>query len=161
MRLSLIVAMDERGGIGSCNRLPWTLPKDLKRVREITMGHSILLGRKNYESIGKPLPGRRNIILTRDQTYRANGCEIIHAMEDLFFLCSGENEVFVFGGSEIYELYLPYVDRMYITKIKDSFEVDTYFPDLDWSEWNEVSKEKHVKDEKNPHDFEFALYERK
>lgn len=161
MKLSIIVAMDEAGGIGKDNQLPWKLPKDLQMVKERTMGHSILLGRKNYESIGKALAGRRNIVLTKDQTFQPKECEVIHAMEDLFFLCTKEDEVFIFGGAEIYQLYLPYVDRMYITRVLDCFEADTYFPQVDWSNWIETHSEFYPKDDKNQHDFRFMIYDKK
>lgn len=161
MKLSIIVAMDEQGIIGKDNDLPWNLPNDLKYVREKTLGRSILLGRKNYESIGKPLPGRRNIILTRDNGYKAEGCEVIHSWEDVFFLCSGEEEVFIFGGAEIYELYMPHVTKMYITRIHESFEGNTYFPTLNWTEWQEVSSTEGIQDEKNIYPHTFQVFKRK
>lgn len=161
MKLSIIVAMDEQGVIGKDNKLPWHLPNDLKHVKNTTIGNSILLGRKNYESIGKPLPGRRNIILTRDKHYKAEGCEVIHSWEDLFFLCSGEEEVFIFGGSEIYKLYLPYVTTIYLTRIYEIFEGDVYFPTLNWSEWQEVSSEKGIQDKKNIYPHAFQVFKRK
>ncbi|MFF2531413.1 dihydrofolate reductase [Brevibacillus sp. NPDC058079] len=160
MKLSIIAAVDENGVIGKNNGLPWKLPRELKYVKEKTMGSSIVLGRKNYESIGMPLPGRRNIVLTRDPSYKAEGCEVIHAMEDLFFLTSGEEEVFIFGGAEIYKIYLPYVDKIYLTRIHHSFKGDTFFPNLDLSMWKEHPPIQGITDEYNPYTYFYHVYER-
>ncbi|MBS4209436.1 dihydrofolate reductase [Bacillus sp. FJAT-50079] len=161
MNISLIAAMDINRVIGQNNDLPWRLPRDWQHLKKITMGHPIILGRKNFESIGRPLPGRRNIILTRNSRCTYDGCEIAHTIEDVFELCKGEEEIFIFGGEQIYQMFLPYVERMYITKIHHSFEGDTYFPDFDHEEWKEVSVEKGITDEKNPFVYYFHLYERK
>lgn len=152
--------MDENGLIGKNNDLPWRLPSDLKRVKMITTGHTIVMGRKNYESIGRPLPNRLNVILTRNKEYHAEGCEVIHTPEAIFEMANSDVEVFIFGGTEIYKLFLPYVQSMYVTKIHHSFEGDTYFPSIDWDEWKEISKEEHHANEKDPHDFSFLFYER-
>jgi dihydrofolate reductase len=162
MKLSIIVAFDENGVIGHNNQIPWSLPNDLKHVRAVTMGHSIVLGRKNHESIGKALPGRRNIVLTRNKAFIAPGCEVVHAMEDVFFLCSGEEEVFIFGGTDIYELFMPYVQKMYVTRIHHAFEGDTFFPKIDWDQWDEPEEaEQGVTDEKNQHSYAYHIYTRK
>lgn len=157
---SIIVAMDQNRVIGYKNQLPWRLPKDLEYVRKTTWGHPIVMGRKNFESIGKPLPGRKNIVLTRNRDYRAEGCHVVHSVEDVFRLCDSEEEVFIFGGAEIYRLFFPYVNRLYITKIFHAFEGDTFFPEYREEEWIEVFRQKGVKDKENPYDYVFMIYER-
>ncbi len=159
--ISFLWAQDENGLIGNNNDLPWRLPADLKYFKETTMGHPIVMGRKTYESIGRPLPGRTNIILTRDQDYQAEGCLVFHAREDLLeWIKEKGSEVFITGGSEIFKLFLEDADRLYVTKIGATFEGNTYFPELDWKKWRLVSAEEGPKDEKNPYDYEFQIYER-
>ena len=159
--ISFLWAQDENGLIGNNNDLPWSLPADLKYFKETTMGHPIVMGRKTYESIGRPLPGRTNIILTRDQDYQAEGCHVFHAREDLLeWIKEKGSEVFITGGSEIFKLFLEDADRLYVTKIGATFEGNTYFPELDWKKWRLVSAEEGPKDEKNPYDYEFQIYER-
>src|SRR5690606_3917001 len=120
----------------------------------------IILGRKNYESIGKALPGRRNIILSRDAKLNIVGCEMAHSVEEVFDLCRNEEQIFIFGGEQIYALFMPYVQRMYLTKIHHAFEGDTFFPDIDFGEWREVSVEKGITDDRNPYVYDFHVYER-
>ncbi|ALC81344.1 MULTISPECIES: dihydrofolate reductase [Bacillus] len=160
MKVSIIVAMDKNQVIGKDNKLPWRLPRELQYVKKTTMGCPIIMGRKNYESIGRPLPGRRNIILTREKDYSAEGCEIVHSVEDVFKTCEGEEEIFIFGGEQIYRLFLPYTEKLYITKIHYEFEGDTFFPEIDWNEWEEVSSLQGITDEKNPYTYYFHVYER-
>lgn len=136
--LKLIVAMDRNQVIGNNNDLPWNLPEDLQHVKRLTTGHTIIMGRKNYESIGKPLPHRRNIILTRNPEYVAEGCEVFCSVEEVMNAISNDAEVFVFGGEEIYKLFLPFVTTMHVTEIDETFEGDTFFPVHDWSEWESV-----------------------
>ncbi|MGN1401060.1 MAG: dihydrofolate reductase [Bacillus sp. (in: firmicutes)] len=161
MNISLMVAMDENRVIGKDNTLPWRLPAELQYVKQTTMGHPLIMGRKNHEAIGRPLPGRRNIIMTRDENYLSEGCEVAHSVEDVFRLCEGEDEIFIFGGEQIYRLFLPYVTKMYITKIHHSFGGDTYFPEIDMDEWVEVSKVQGLKDEKNPYVYYYHVYVKK
>lgn len=161
MIVSIIVAMDLNRVIGKDNKLPWRLPAELQYVKKTTMGHPIIMGRKNYESIGRPLPGRRNIIVTRDSSYSVEGCEIAHSVEEVFKLCEGEEEIFIFGGEQIYKLFMPYTEKLYITKIHHEFEGDTFFPEIDYSLWNEVSVEKGIRNEKNPYEYEYYVYEKK
>ncbi|MEH6942622.1 dihydrofolate reductase [Bacillus sp. JJ722] len=161
MIVSIIVAMDEKRVIGMNNQLPWRLPRELQYVKKTTMGHPIIIGRKNYESIGRPLPGRRNIVLTRDVHFQAEGCEIAHSPEEVLKLCANEEEIFIFGGEQIYKLFLSQTDKLYITKIHHAFEGDTFFPEIDYSEWNEVFVEQGITDEKNPYTYYFHVYERK
>jgi dihydrofolate reductase len=157
--ISLLVAMDTNRVIGKDNDLPWHLPADLKYFKNVTIGHPIIMGRKTHESIGRPLPGRENIIITRDKSYKAEGCKVVNSIEET--LVSGDREVFVIGGAEIFKQVLPDADRIYITYIEDEFEGDTFFPEIDDSEWMVISKEKGPKDDKNPYDYYFVVYERK
>lgn len=161
MIVSIIVAMDLNRVIGKDNTLPWRLPRELQYVKKTTMGHPIILGRKNYESIGRPLPGRRNIILTRDRQFKADGCEIAHSIEDVYKMCKGEEEIFIFGGEQIYKLFLQDTNRIYLTKIHYEFEGDTFFPDIDESEWKEISVEQGITDEKNPYIYYYHILEKK
>jgi dihydrofolate reductase len=160
LTISFIVAMDNNRVIGKNNDLPWRLPKEWQYVKKTTMGHSIILGRKNFESIGKALPGRRNIILTRDTSYSAQGCEVAHSVAEVLAMCRGEEEIFIFGGEEIYRLFLPYADKLYMTKIDHEFDGDTCFPEVDYSEWDEISVEQGITDEANPYSYYFHVYTR-
>lgn len=162
MCFSLIVAMDANGLIGSDNQLPWSLPADLKFVRNTTMGMTVVMGRKNFESIGKALPGRQNVILTRDKTFSSPDCEIYHSVEDIIDAFDEKgDEIFIFGGSEVYRQFLPHVSAMFITRIHHHFEGDVYFPEIDWSEWEETSSIKGTVDDKNIYPHTFHMYERK
>lgn len=161
MNISLIAAMDKNRVIGRDNDIPRRLPKDWEYVKKTTFGCPIILGRKNFESIGKPLPGRRNIILTRDLEFTFKGCEIAHSKEDVFEMCKSEKEIFIFGGEQIYQLFLPYVKKMYLTKIHDEFSGDTFFPEINFDEWNEVFINKGITDDKNPYTYYFHVYEKK
>ncbi|WP_226530521.1 dihydrofolate reductase [Metabacillus niabensis] len=159
--ISLIVAMDKYRLIGRDNQLPWHLPQDLAYFKKVTMNHKIIMGRKTFESIGRPLPGRENIIVTRDSTYSQEGCTILHSIDEILELSSrSDEELFVIGGAEIFKEILPVSDRLYITEIDDEFEGDTYFPDRKETEWKKISVEKGTKDAKNPYDFEFVVYEK-
>jgi dihydrofolate reductase (trimethoprim resistance protein) len=153
--------MDNNRVIGKNNDIPWRLPKEWQYVRKTTMGHPIIMGRKNYESIGRALPGRRNIILTRDQAYSAEGCEIVHSAEDAIKVCQNEDEIFVFGGEQVYNLFLPYVGKMYITIIDYEFDGDTYFPKVNFEEWNEVFVQKGITDKENPYSYYYYVYEKR
>lgn len=166
--LSAVVAMSDNSIIGVDNRLPWHLPADLKHFKEITLNHIVLMGRKTYESIGKPLPKRTNIVLTRDTNFKAPGCIIIHSvLEALQFAEKKTNEthksqeVFVIGGTEIYHLLLPYCDRIYLTLIHQHFAGDTFFPVIQKLDWQEVKRIDCKKDTNNPYDYSFIWLERK
>lgn len=159
--LSLIVAMDENRLIGRDGDLPWRLSNDLKHFKSVTMGHPILMGRKTWESLGKPLPGRRHLVLTRDQGYVAEGVEVVHDLDQALSLCWETNQVFVIGGAEIYKLVLPRVDQMIITHVDAVLEGDTWFPEVDWEQWQVEKRERHAADERNEYDHEFVVYKRK
>lgn len=147
--ISFIAAMDENRVIGKNNGMPWHLPADLKHFKKVTNGHPIIMGRKTYESIGRPLPGRTNIILTRDREYKAEGCKVIHSVSELDAYHKDAAEVFVIGGAAIFEQTFPLADRMYLTIIHETFSGDTYFPEWDEKEWVVTSEEKGTVDEKN------------
>jgi dihydrofolate reductase len=160
--ISLIWAMDENRVIGSYNKLPWHLPEDLKFFKRVTMGHPIVMGRKTHESIGKPLPGRENIVITRDRQFRSEGCLILHSIDDLLDYTSKTNEeVFVIGGAEIFKEVLPHADHLYLTMIHHQFEGDTFFPVFHMDKWELESRQMGLKNEKNPFEYEFLVYKRK
>lgn len=159
MIISAMVAVGENNVIGKNNDIPWRLPNDWAYLRRITMGHSIILGRKNYESIGKPLDGRKNIILTKNKNYKAEGCHIAYSIKDALSKCEGE-EVFILGGEEIYQQFLPYTQKLYITKIHATFEGDRYFPEIDISLWKEIYTEKGIQNDRNPYEYYFHVFEK-
>jgi len=158
--VSLIAAMGRGRVIGRANTLPWRLPADLKHFKENTLGKPVVMGRLTYESIGKPLPGRRNIVITRDQSYRAEGCEVVDSIEAALAAAEGAEEVMVMGGAMLYQQMLPSADRLYITYIDSDFEGDAWFPEWVESEWQEISREAHTADETNPHSYSFVVLER-
>jgi dihydrofolate reductase len=161
MSVSFILAMDRNRGIGFNNKLPWRMPADLAYFKRVTMGHTILMGRKTYESIGKPLPGRHNVILTQNREYRAEGCTIVHSVEEALDRFARNEELFVTGGGEIFKLFLPYADKLYITYIEETFPADAFFPEVNEGEWRLVCSEQGVRDEKNPYEYYFRIYEKK
>lgn len=162
MIVSLIVAMDRKRGIGRDNALPWRLSADLKRFRELTMGHHIVLGRKTYESIGKPLPGRTMIIVTRNTAFSAEGSFIVHSLEEALALAEarGEAELFICGGAEIYAQALPRADRLYLTEVDAEVAADTFFPAFDGDAWREEASEIWPADEKNQYSSTFRVLQR-
>lgn len=159
--ISFLVAMDRNRVIGRNNQLPWHLPEDLKYFKRVTMGHPIAMGRKTHESIGRILPGRENIIITRNPDYKCKGCTVFNSVQDFVQYCrKTEDEIFVIGGSEIFKETFDYADRLYITLINEEFAGDTYFPHFDKCKWDLVSTQKGVKNEDNPFDYNFNIYER-
>ncbi len=160
-RISLIAAVSRNGVIGRQNQLPWHLPDDLRRFRAITTGHTIISGRKNYESIGKPLPNRRNIVVTRQQGYQAPGCQVANSLDEALSTATSEGEIFVIGGAELYAIALPLATRLYLTEIHAEVPGDTYFPPLEQAGWREISRERHAADDRHAHAFSFVVLERK
>ena len=162
MRISIIAALDERGGIGKDNRLPWHLSADLKRFKTLTMGHHLIVGRKTCQSIGRPLPGRKGIVITRDPRFEAPGYTVAHSLEQALSLARqrGENEAFIAGGAAIYALALPLADRMYLTRVHTIAEADTFFPPFDPAAWKLLQNQRHPADEKNEFDFTVQVWER-
>ncbi|GAA0459272.1 dihydrofolate reductase [Alkalibacillus silvisoli] len=160
MKLSLIVAMDENQVIGYNNDMPWHLPNDLKYFKKVTTGSPVVMGRKTFESIGRPLPNRSNIIMTRNKNYTQSACTVIHDWDDLNEVIN-EEQAFIIGGSELFSKALEQVDYMYITRIHEEFKGDTYFPNVDWSKWKLVEERRGELDEKNEHEHTFKVYKRK
>ncbi|HAI96967.1 MAG: type 3 dihydrofolate reductase [Cycloclasticus sp.] len=158
--ISMVVAMAENRAIGKDNALLWHLPKDFKHFKAVTMGKPILMGRKTYESIGKPLPGRKNIVITRDQRFTAEGVVIVHSISEALEASKGFDEVMVIGGSSFYEQMLPEATRLYVTVVHEHFEADAYFPEIRADEWKKVDEVKHGADEKHAHAFSFITYQR-
>ena len=161
MIISLIVAMDRRGVIGAGGDLPWRLSDDLKQFKAITMGKPLVMGRKTHESIGRPLPGRRNIVLTRQQGYTAQGCVVCYDVESVLAACAGFEEVMVMGGATLYELFLPRAGRIYLTRVQAEVDGDTWFPPFDESAWNEVERQERQADARNEYPVSFRVLERK
>ncbi len=161
--ISLLVAMDCNQTIGAENDLPWRLPNDLKFFKEKSTGNTIIMGRKTYESMGRPLPNRKNVVITRQQIEFPEEVDVIDNVEVIreWNKENPDQEFFVIGGGIIFDQIMPYADRMYITWIEESFEGDTYFPEFSRQEWNLTSKEKGEKNEKNPYDYYFLQYDRK
>lgn len=162
--LSAILAMSENHVIGKENQLPWHMPADMRHFREITSGHIVLMGRKTYESIGKPLPNRTNIVLTRHPQYQAPGCTIVPSIiEALKFVethSQEKQEIFVIGGAEIYHLLLPYCNRIYLTLIHHHFDGDVYFPVIEPRDWDETKRIDYAADPENPYPYSFIWLER-
>ena len=158
--ISIIAAVAENRAIGIHNRLPWHLPADLKYFRNKTLGHHVIMGRKNYQSIGKPLPQRTNIVITRDPGFDAPGCVVVNSIDAALAAAEGDPELFIIGGAGIYAQSLPFADRLYLTLVHHSFEGDTYFPELEWAQWKEISKEYHEPDERNPYPYTFVVLDR-
>ena len=163
MIVSLIVAVSENGVIGKDGRVPWRLSADLKHFKQVTMGHHLILGRVTYESIGKPLPGRKMVIVTRNPEYEAPGCVVVNSLDEALELArkAQETEAFIGGGTSIYTEALPYTDRMYYTQVHAEVEGDTYFPEFDVEQWDEVDSWQHAADEKNDYSFTMWVLERK
>ncbi|WP_404428286.1 dihydrofolate reductase [Sutcliffiella horikoshii] len=157
--ISIIVATDRNNLIGKDNDLPWRIPADLAYFKKVTLGSTIVMGRKTYESIGKPLPNRRNIILSRKE-FHADGCETLHSIEEVERVKEDGKELFIIGGAHIFKETLPIADLLYLTYIDEEFEGDTYFPEVNEQDWELVSSEKGIKDEKNPYDYYFKKYKR-
>ena len=156
MLVSLIAGMGRRRVIGLNNELPWRLPADMRRFRKITMGKHVLMGRKTHQSIGKPLSGRTNLVLSRDPVFRAAGCIVVRSMEEALSECRGTDEVMAIGGAECYSLALPVADRMYLTYIDHDFEGDQYFPSFSEEEWREDKREKCYPDDKNAYFYSYV-----
>ena len=159
--ISLIAAIADNGVIGRDNTLPWHLPADLKYFKQVTLGHPIIMGRKNHTDIGRPLPGRHNIILSRDLAYRAEGCTVVHSTEEALAAAEGSDEVFVIGGAEIYRLFLPLADRLLITQVHIDAEGDIRFPAYEHSDWTLESQQDFAADEVNLLDYSFLVYRKR
>lgn len=155
--IKIIAAMSKNRVIGKDNQLIWKLSSDLKRFKELTNGNPVVMGRKTYESIGKPLPNRRNIIITRNLEYEVDGCEIVSSLEEALLLTN--NNCFIIGGGEIYKQSLEFADKIYLTIVHENFEGDSFFPEID-EKWATITTEDFKSDEKNQYDYSFIEYER-
>ena len=160
MKISIVVAMAANDIIGRDNQLPWHLPADLKHFKQTTMGKPMLMGRKTWESIGQPLPGRTSIVITRDRSYTAEGCKVVHSIDAAMAAAAGQEEVMIIGGADLYRQLLPRTDTIYLTRVHEAFEGDTHFPEISQREWHEVERSDHEADEKNPYDYSFIRLER-
>jgi dihydrofolate reductase len=161
MMRSIIVAAAENGVIGRDGQLPWRLSADLQRFKQLTMNHAVLMGRKTYESIGRPLPGRRMIVITRQNDYKADGVEVAHSLDEAYRRAAepSETEAFIIGGAEVFREALPHADRIYFTQVGATIEGDVYFPQFDRAGWRLVFQEEHPADAKNEYPFTFQTYE--
>ena len=161
MKISVVVAKSKNNVIGKNNQLPWHLPADLKHFKNITMGKPIIMWRKTFESIGKPLVGRRNIIVSRNKELKIAGCEICHSIEDALNVVKMEKEVMIIGGANLFSSCLSRVNCVYLTLIDAEFEGDTFFNDLNVDEWQLVFEENFSPDEKNSYPYSFQVFERR
>lgn len=159
--LSIIAAIAKNNIIGKNNGLIWHLPADMKHFRNTTMGHSLIMGRKTFESFGKPLPGRHSIVITRQKDWSFAGVTVAHSLQEAIAMAGGNEEVFIIGGAEIYSQAMPSCKKMYLTIIHHEFDGDTCFPPVDFSEWKLIKDEKHLPDEKNQYPYSFRTYVRK
>jgi dihydrofolate reductase len=163
MRISILAALSSNNVIGRNNEVPWRLSTDLKRLKALSMGHHIVLGRKTFESVGRPLPGRTNLVITRQEGYAPAGVVVVHSLEEALRIAreAGEQETFILGGAEIYAQSMHVADRMYLTRVHAEVEGDTWFPDFDdVSEWRLTDAEHFEADEKNQYPFSFLTYDR-
>lgn|SRR5690606_19268500 len=167
MRVALIWAMSRNGVIGRNNALPWRLSEDLRYFKRVTFGKPVIMGRKTWESIGRPLPGRANIVITRDERFHADGVKIVNSLEQALAmaqsiaLLDGVDEAMVIGGAEIYALALPFAQRLYLTQVHAEVEGDAWFPPLDLSNWQEVGREDFPAEGPNLYDYSFIVYDKK
>ena len=158
--ISIIVAASTNNAIGIRGELPWRLSSDLQHFKATTMGKPIVMGRKTWDSIGRPLPGRQNIVITRQAGYVAEGCDVVASLAEAAEAAGDENEIMVIGGSEIYSLALPLADRLYMTRVHAAVDGDAFFPEIDATEWRLIDEEHHEADERNEHPYSFRVFER-
>lgn len=160
--LSIIVAKAKNNIIGKNNKLLWSLPEDLKRFKKLTTGHTIIMGRKTFDSLGRVLPNRKHIVFTQNPDFKVEdeNVEIVHSMLEIKQYIDDENENFVIGGAMIYNLLLPYTKKMYVTEINQDFEGDAFFPKINLEDWKIIEREKGIKNEKNNLEYEYVTYER-
>jgi dihydrofolate reductase len=159
--ITLIAAAAENNALGKDNQLLWHLPEDFKRFKQITSGHYIIMGRKTFESFPKPLPNRTHVIITRQKDYTAEGCIVVHSLEEAIAISPKNEEVFVIGGAEIYTQSIDSADKIELTRVHNSLDADAYFPAIDLTQWKLVFEEQHHKDEKHHYDYTFETYLKK
>ncbi len=158
--LSIIAAIGQNNTLGKDNQLIWHLPADLKRFKKVTLGHHIIMGRKTFESLGKPLPNRTTIIISRDKNYHTDGCITVNSLAEAIKAAQKDENPYILGGAEIYKQSMDIADVLDLTFVHQAFEADVYFPEIDKNIWKETFREDHFKDERNKHDFSFVKYER-
>jgi dihydrofolate reductase len=161
MTVTIIAALARNRVIGKNNRMPWHLSEDLRRFKAMTLGHPVVMGRKTFESIGKPLPGRDNIVVTRSPVFAAPGCRVVHSLAEALTAVQGAAEVYVIGGAEIYALALPLADRLALTEVDAAVDGNAYFPDFDRSAWRELSREPGLAPGPDGLRYDFVTYERR
>lgn len=160
MQIALIAAMAENRVIGHNNQLPWRISADLKHFKSLTMGKPIIMGRKTWQSIGRPLPGRTNIVITRDSSFQAAGCEVVHSLEQALQAAAGHQQVMIIGGANLYQQTLARADLLYLTLVRAEVQGDAFFPELEEGEWRELERESHSADENNEYDYDFITLQR-
>ena len=166
MKLAMIAAVAENNAIGINNKMPWYLPGDLRYFKAVTMGKPIIMGRKTFDSLKKPLPGRTNIVITRDQNWHHGGVKVVHSMDDAIALAesvsliNGNQEVMIIGGEQIYRMALEKADRLYLTRVHQSFEGDAFFPELNESQWQETSRQDLRSEDENPITYSYLVLDR-
>ncbi|WP_437922013.1 dihydrofolate reductase [Sphingobacterium sp. LRF_L2] len=160
LKLTQIVAATNNNVIGKDNKMPWHLPDDFKYFKKNTIDHSVIMGRKTFDSLGKALPDRRNIVLTRDQEWAAEDVDVANSIQEILTYCRDEREIFIIGGAKIYEQTLPMSEKVLLTRVDTSIDGDAFYPELPLSEWKLVNSEHHPKDERHAYDFTFEVWER-
>jgi dihydrofolate reductase len=161
MTVSLVVAASTNNVIGRDGELPWHLPDDLRHFKRITTGKPVIMGRKTFESIGRPLPDRQNIVMTRDPDYAAEGCDVVASVAEAMDVAGDADEVMVIGGGQVYRDFLPRADRIYMTRVQAEVQGETRFPKIEGNTWRLVSAEHHAADERHEYDFEMMVFERR
>jgi dihydrofolate reductase len=159
--VTLIVAVSDNGVIGRANSLPWHLPEDLKRFKRLTMGKPMIMGRKTFESIGKPLPGRLNIVVTRDTNYHHEGVEVVHGTAQALEAAAEAPEVMVIGGAELFRLFLPHAGRIHLTRVHGNIDGDVMWPALDIRQWEVIERARLRRDERHAYDLTFEVWEKR
>ena len=158
--ITMIAAIGSNGELGKDNDLVWHLPNDLKRFKKITAGHHVIMGRKTFESLGKPLPNRTNIIITRNKNYKANDCIVVTSLDEALDAAKADKNPYILGGAQIYKQAIEIADVLDITLVHASLDADAFFPKIDLSLWKEVSREDHLADEKHAYDYSFVTYKK-
>jgi len=156
--ITIIAAIAKNNALGKDNQLIWYLPADLKRFKKVTLNHHIIMGRKTFESLGKPLPNRTTIIITRNTNFKAEGCVIVNSLKDAIEAAKEDENPFILGGAEIYKQAIEIADKLDLTYVHHNFDADVFFPEIDLSKWKETSREDFKADEKNKYDFSFVTY---
>jgi dihydrofolate reductase len=160
MKLILIAAVADGGVIGRSNTLPWYLPADLRRFKRLTTGHTVVMGRKTYESVGRPLPDRKNLVISGSKDFRPAGVTVVPSMEDALKLAKDDGDVFVIGGARVFEAALPVADRLELTRVQAAIPGDVYFPPFNPADWTLATEEKHPADDRNQYPYSFQTFER-